>query len=83
MRIKLLKHLHQRVHCSVNHAIFADVRSISFELYRDRFGASLRTFRRDLTALRDAGIYLEWHPTRGYKLLYFRGGRGGPVDLRP
>ena len=30
-----------------------------FEDYRARFGASVRTFRRDIAALRDAGVYVD------------------------
>jgi len=52
-------------------ARFARREFVSIEQYRARFGVSLRTFHRDLTVLRDAGMYLEPHPTRGYKLLYF------------
>ncbi len=48
---------------------------VSFELYRDRFGVSLRSFRRDIAILRDAGLYLDAHPDRGYELLCFRADR--------
>jgi hypothetical protein len=52
-------------------ARFARREFVTIDEYRGRFGASLRTFHRDLTVLRDAGMYLEPHPIRGYKLLYF------------
>jgi biotin operon repressor len=57
-------------------ARFARREFVSIERYRDRFGVSVRSFHRDMAALRDAGMYLELHPTRGYKLLYF----GGEVE---
>lgn len=44
---------------------------ISVEQYFARFGRSERSFRRDVAVLRDAGLYIEWHPTRGYVLRYF------------
>jgi len=33
--------------------------SVSVDLYRERFGRSLRSFRRDIAVLRDAGMYIE------------------------
>jgi biotin operon repressor len=57
-------------------ARFARREFVTMERYRERFGMSVRSFHRDMAVLRDAGMYLEWHPTRGYKLLYF----GGDVE---
>ncbi len=44
---------------------------VSFERYRRRFGASLRTFHRDIACLRDAGLYLENEPPYAYSLVCF------------
>jgi hypothetical protein len=44
---------------------------VSYERYHERFGVSFRSFGRDIALLRDAGMYLEAHPTHGYKLLWF------------
>lgn len=45
--------------------------SVSFERYRQRFGVSLRTFRRDINFLRDAGAYLDCVRDNGYRLTCF------------
>ncbi|MBV8368126.1 MAG: hypothetical protein JO036_04210 [Candidatus Eremiobacteraeota bacterium] len=37
-------------------ARFVRREAVRFELYRDRFGASPRTFHRDLAAVQDAGV---------------------------
>lgn len=44
---------------------------VQFERYRQRFGASLRTFHRDIACLRDAGLYLEVEYPYTYWLLCF------------
>ncbi len=48
---------------------------VPYEVYDDRFGTSLRTFRRDLAAIRDAGLYLDVDH-RGYRMVCFRPERG-------
>jgi predicted DNA-binding transcriptional regulator YafY len=45
---------------------------ISYAGYEARFGRSLRSFRRDIAALRDAGIYLDTNPQGDYLMLCFR-----------
>jgi HTH domain len=52
-------------------ARFARREFVAIDRYHERFGVSLRTFRRDLAVLCDAGMYVEAHPTRGYKLPWF------------
>jgi hypothetical protein len=52
-------------------ARFARREFVDIDQYHERFGVSLRTFRCDLAVLRDAGMYLEPHPTRGYRLVWF------------
>jgi predicted DNA-binding transcriptional regulator YafY len=49
--------------------------AIRFELYHERFGRSMRSFRRDLAALRDAGAYLDYDLQGEYRLLCFRSNR--------
>lgn len=44
---------------------------VSVEIYKRRFGVSLRSFRRDIANIRDAGIYLDADPTGDYRMLYF------------
>jgi predicted DNA-binding transcriptional regulator YafY len=44
--------------------------SVSFEDYQRRFGASMRTFRRDIAALRDAGLYIDAAP-HDYRMTCF------------
>ena len=45
---------------------------VRFERYEERFARSIRSFRRDLAALRDAGLYLESDRTGDYRMLCFR-----------
>ncbi len=44
---------------------------VTAKLYKRRFGVSLRSFRRDIANIRDAGVYLETGSTGDYCLLYF------------
>jgi predicted DNA-binding transcriptional regulator YafY len=45
---------------------------VSFAHYLYRFGHSLRTFRRDMAVLRDAGLYLDTDLRGAYELICFR-----------
>jgi hypothetical protein len=45
---------------------------VSLKDYRNRFGVSLRSFRRDIAAIRDAGMYLGADPEDGYRFICFR-----------
>jgi hypothetical protein len=40
--------------------------------YRSRFGTSLRSYRRDIAAVRDAGLYLDSDSENGYRFVCFR-----------
>ncbi len=44
---------------------------VTVKLYKRRFGASVRSFRRDIANIRDAGLYLDAGPTGDYCMLYF------------
>jgi hypothetical protein len=44
---------------------------VTVVLYKLRFGVSLRSFRRDIANIRDAGIYLDADPAGDYRMLYF------------
>ena len=44
---------------------------VTAQLYKRRFGVSLRSFRRDIANIRDAGGYLDAGPAGDYCLLYF------------
>jgi len=50
-------------------------RSVCFARYRERFGLSLRTYRRDIAVLRDAGLYIDANGTTAYVMLCFRSER--------
>ena len=52
-------------------ALFARRSYVSYDEYYLRFACSVRTFKRDLAVLRDAGMYLELHPTHGYRMVWF------------
>jgi hypothetical protein len=52
-------------------AIFARHESVTIAEYRRRFGVSLRSFRRDLALLREAGFYLETTAPGDYRMLSF------------
>ena len=44
---------------------------VTAQIYKRRFGVSLRSFRRDIANIRDAGVYLDAGPAGDYCLLYF------------
>jgi hypothetical protein len=44
---------------------------VTLQLYKNRFGLSVRSFRRDIANVRDAGIYLDADTAGDYRLLYF------------
>lgn len=46
--------------------------AVRFDQYAVRFGRSLRSFRRDIATLRDAGIYVESERDGDYRMLCFR-----------
>jgi len=45
--------------------------SVSVQEYQNRFGVALSSFRRDIAALRDAGLYIDADPETGYRLICF------------
>jgi hypothetical protein len=45
--------------------------SVRFQSYQERFGASLRSFCRDIATLRDAGVYIEAE-NGAYRYVCFR-----------
>jgi hypothetical protein len=52
-------------------ALFTRRESVSIADYRRRFGVSLRSFRRDVALLRQAGFYLETTAPGDYRMLSF------------
>ena len=52
-------------------AIFARRESVTIADYRRRFGVSLRSFRRDLALIREAGFYLEAAAAGTYRMVCF------------
>ena len=52
-------------------ALFARRESVSIADYRRRFGVSVRSFRRDVALLREAGFYLETTAAGHYRMLSF------------
>jgi len=52
-------------------AIFARRESVTIAEYRRRFGVSLRSFRRDLALIREAGFYLEASAAGTYRMVCF------------
>jgi predicted DNA-binding transcriptional regulator YafY len=52
--------------------LFAERKSVRYERYADRFDRSLRSFRRDLATMRDAGLYLDTDQHGEYRMLCFR-----------
>lgn len=44
---------------------------VTIDLYRRRFRVSLRTFRRDIANVRDAGMYLDADPFGDYRMVCF------------
>jgi len=51
--------------------LFARPESVAISDYRRRFGVSLRSFRRDVALLRQAGFYLETTAASNYRMLSF------------
>jgi hypothetical protein len=52
-------------------ALFARRESVTIADYRRRFGVSLRSFRRDVALLRQAGFYLETTAANNYRMVCF------------
>jgi hypothetical protein len=52
-------------------ALFARRQPVTIEEYRRRFGVSVRSFRRDVALLREAGFYLETTAPGDYRMLSF------------
>ena len=52
-------------------ALFARRESVTIADYRRRFGVSVRSFRRDVALLRQAGFYLETIAANQYRMLSF------------
>ena len=52
-------------------ALFTRRESVTIVDYRRRFGVSLRSFRRDLALIRQAGFYLETATTGDYRMVCF------------
>jgi len=52
-------------------ALFARRESVTIADYQRRFGVSLRSFRRDVALLRQAGFYLETTAANNYRMLCF------------
>ncbi len=52
-------------------AIFARRELVTIAEYQRRFGVSLRSFRRDLALLREAGFYLEAASAGTYRMVCF------------
>jgi predicted DNA-binding transcriptional regulator YafY len=52
-------------------ALFARRESVTIADYRRRFGVSVRSFRRDVALLRQAGFYLETIADNQYRMLCF------------
>ena len=52
-------------------ALFARHQPVTIAEYRRRFGVSVRSFRRDVALLREAGFYLEATAPGDYRMLSF------------
>jgi hypothetical protein len=52
-------------------ACFVRRELVSIDDYRGRFGVSLRSFRRDVGVLREAGFQIEPATTRSYQMVCF------------
>ena len=52
-------------------ALFARRESVTIADYQRRFGVSLRSFRRDVALLRQAGFYLEITAANNYRMVCF------------
>jgi hypothetical protein len=59
-------------------ALFARRESVTIADYRRRFGVSLRSFRRDVALLREAGFYLETIAANQYRMLCFNRDSNAP-----
>jgi hypothetical protein len=59
-------------------ALFARRESVTIADYRRRFGVSLRSFRRDLALVREAGFYLETTAAGDYRMVCFMVDSDGP-----
>jgi len=59
-------------------ALFTRREPVTIAQYRRRFGVSLRSFRRDLALVREAGFYLEATPAGDYRMLCFMADSDGP-----
>jgi hypothetical protein len=59
-------------------ALFARRESVTIADYRRRFDVSLRSFRRDVALLREAGFYLETIAANQYRMLSFDRNSDGP-----
>ena len=44
---------------------------VTLQIYTSRFGLSVRSFRRDIANIRDAGVYLDADPAGDYRMRYF------------
>lgn len=51
-------------------ALFMRRESVNFQSYHRRFGTQVRTFYRDIAALRDAGLYIDAAPDT-YRMVCF------------
>jgi hypothetical protein len=51
-------------------ALFVRREPVNFRNYHRRFGTRIRTFRRDIAALRDAGLYIDATPD-AYRMTCF------------
>jgi hypothetical protein len=51
-------------------ALFMRRESVNFQSYHQRFGTRVRTFHRDIAALRDAGLYIDAAPD-AYRMICF------------
>src|SRR6202011_3189079 len=56
-------------------ALFPRRESVTIADYHRRFGVSLRSFRRDLALIREAGFYLEAAAAGTYRMVCFASGR--------
>ena len=52
-------------------ALFTRRESVTIADYHRRFGVSLRSFRRDLALIREAGFYLETAAAGNYRMVCF------------
>ncbi len=62
-------------------AVLARRESVTIADYQRRFGVSLRSFRRDVALLREAGFYLETIAANNYRMLCFDRDSDGPQPV--